>query len=183
MPEMPAVLASGDLFVCPSEAASTNLAVLEAQASGLPVVVMESGSARERVGSSAGVVCRSHADFIVETAAIVRTDARRKAMGSQRANMRCARIGRRTDGGVRGISRGVRRCQLFGAISSQPSFRRADAFSSNSTIVASTWRQSRIMLVCVARSSCSHATQPDATLCSIVNVACAPVPPVASQKS
>jgi glycosyltransferase involved in cell wall biosynthesis len=78
--EMPAVLASADLYVCPSDAVSTNLAVLEAQASGLPVVVMENGSARERVGSSAGVVCRSSADFIVETAGIVRTDARRKVM-------------------------------------------------------------------------------------------------------
>jgi len=79
--EMPAVLASGDLYVCPSDAVSTNLAVLEAQASGLPVVVMENGSARERVGASAGVVCRSSTDLIVETAGIVRTDARRKAMG------------------------------------------------------------------------------------------------------
>ena len=79
--DMPAVLASCDLYVCPSDAVSTNLAVLEAQASGLPVVVMEKGSARERIGSSAGVVCRSSADLIVETAGIVRTDARRKAMG------------------------------------------------------------------------------------------------------
>ncbi len=78
--EMPKVLASADLFVCPSETASTNLMVLEAQASGLPVVVMERGSARERVGGSAAIVCRSQADFIVETAALVRTDARRNAM-------------------------------------------------------------------------------------------------------
>lgn len=79
--EMPQVLASADLFVCPSEAISTSLAVLEAQASGLPVVVMESGSARARVAESTARVCRSHADFIVETAALVRTDARRAAMG------------------------------------------------------------------------------------------------------
>jgi len=78
---MPEVLASADVFVCPSEASSTNLAVLEAQASGLPVVVMEGGSARERVTDTTGRVCRSHADFIVETAALVRTDARRAAMG------------------------------------------------------------------------------------------------------
>ena len=79
--EMPQVLASADLFVCPSEAISTNLAVLEAQASGLPVVVMERGSARERVAESTACVCRSNADFIVETAALVRTDERRTAMG------------------------------------------------------------------------------------------------------
>jgi glycosyltransferase involved in cell wall biosynthesis len=78
---MPEMLASADLFVCPSTAISTNLAVLEAQASGLPVVVMEGGSARERVTDMTARVCRSHADFIVETAALVRSDARRNAMG------------------------------------------------------------------------------------------------------
>ena len=78
---MPKVLASADLFVCPSEAASTNLTVLEAQASGLPAVVLDRGSARERVAGPTAVVCRSQADFIVETAALVRTDARRNAMG------------------------------------------------------------------------------------------------------
>lgn len=79
--QMPQVLASADLFVCPSEASSTNLALLEAQASGLPVVVMQRGSARERVSDSTAIVCRCPADFIVETAALVRTDVRRKAMG------------------------------------------------------------------------------------------------------
>jgi glycosyltransferase involved in cell wall biosynthesis len=78
---MPEVLASADLFVCPSDAISTNLAVLEAQASGLPVVVMEGGSARERVTDMTARVCRSHADFIVETATLVRTTTRRAAMG------------------------------------------------------------------------------------------------------
>jgi glycosyltransferase involved in cell wall biosynthesis len=78
--EMPAVLASADLYICPSEAASTNLAVLEAQASGLPVLVMERGSASEHVGDSSAIVCRGHADFIVETAALIRTDTRRRAM-------------------------------------------------------------------------------------------------------
>jgi glycosyltransferase involved in cell wall biosynthesis len=63
---MPEVLASADLYVWPSEASSTNLAVLEAQASGLPVVVMERGSARERVEDTTARVCRSQADFIVK---------------------------------------------------------------------------------------------------------------------
>jgi glycosyltransferase involved in cell wall biosynthesis len=76
----PEVLASADLFVQPSEASCTNLIVLEALASGLPVVVMVGGSARERVAESTAVVCRSQADFIVETAALVRTEERRKAM-------------------------------------------------------------------------------------------------------
>lgn len=78
---MPEVLASADLFVCPSEASSTNLAVLEAQASGLPVIVMERGSASERVTAATARVCRSQADFIVETAALIRTDSRRAGMG------------------------------------------------------------------------------------------------------
>jgi glycosyltransferase involved in cell wall biosynthesis len=80
--EMPEVLASADVFVCPNETCSTNLAVLEAQASGLPVVVMEHGSARERVSKATAMLCRSHAEFIVETAALVRTDARRRTMGA-----------------------------------------------------------------------------------------------------
>ena len=77
---MPEVFASADLFVYPSEAISTNLGVLEAQASGLPVVVMEGGSARERTSNETAAVCRSHSEFIVATAMLVRTDERRKAM-------------------------------------------------------------------------------------------------------
>ena len=80
--EMPAVLASADFFVCPSETYSTSHAVLEAQAAGVAVAVMEQGSARERVTESTGVVCRSGVDLIVETASLIRTDARRKAMGA-----------------------------------------------------------------------------------------------------
>jgi glycosyltransferase involved in cell wall biosynthesis len=79
--DMPAVLASADLFVYPSEAISTNLGVLEAQASGLPVVVMEGGSARERTSNQTAIACLSHADFIVATAMLARTDERRKVMG------------------------------------------------------------------------------------------------------
>ena len=79
--EMPTVLASADLFVCPSECCSTNQVLLEAQASGLPVLVMERGSAPERVSECSGRVCRSTTDLIVETAALIRNDVRRKAMG------------------------------------------------------------------------------------------------------
>ena len=79
--QMPELLASADLFVSPSERQSTYHAVLEAQASGLPVVVMARGAAPERVGRDAAVICSCDADFIVHTAALVRTDARRVAMG------------------------------------------------------------------------------------------------------
>lgn len=78
--EIPHVLASADVFVCPSEAPSANHAVLEAQASGVPGVVMARGSGQERICGASGVLCRSHVDVIVETAALVRTAARRKGM-------------------------------------------------------------------------------------------------------
>jgi glycosyltransferase involved in cell wall biosynthesis len=78
--DMARIFASADVFVYPSEAISTNLALLEAQASGLPVVVMERGSACERTSESSALVCRSHADFVVGTATLVRTNERRRAM-------------------------------------------------------------------------------------------------------
>lgn len=96
--DLPAILASADLFVCPSEACSTNHGVLEAQASGLPAVVMENGSARERVSKWSGIVCRSMVDMIVETAALIRTDDRRLAMG------RAAREHARLQHGTGGLS-------------------------------------------------------------------------------
>ena len=181
--EMPRVLASADLFVCPNESASANLAVLEAQASGLPVVVMERGSACERVSESSAGVCRSQADFVVETAALVRTGLRRSAIGLAAREYAYARSGPRASLRCTPSIARLRRCHAFGAISSHPSFRRADAFSSNSAIVASTCCQSRIKLVRVARSSCSRATQPEATWCSIVKVAYGPGLPVVLQKS
>jgi glycosyltransferase involved in cell wall biosynthesis len=79
--QMPELLASADVFVSPSERQSTHHAVLEAQASGLPVVVMAKGAARERTTTDAAIVCRSDADFIVGTAALVRTEDRRASMG------------------------------------------------------------------------------------------------------
>lgn len=86
--EIPEMLASADLFVCPNEMRSTNHALLEAQASGLPALVMERGSAVERISEHSGRVCRSTVDLIVETAALVRNEVRRKAMG--RAARECA---------------------------------------------------------------------------------------------
>ena len=47
--QLPDILAASDLFVWPSEQPSAAHAVLEAQASGLPAVVMERGSGVERV--------------------------------------------------------------------------------------------------------------------------------------
>jgi hypothetical protein len=42
---------------------------------------MTKGAARERSTSDAAIVCRSDADFIVGTAALVRTEDRRASMG------------------------------------------------------------------------------------------------------
>jgi phosphatidylinositol alpha 1,6-mannosyltransferase len=79
--DMPVVLASADLFVSPGEGSSTSHAVLEAQACGLAAVVMEQGSARERICGGSGVICRSTVDMIVETASLIRTPSRRMMMG------------------------------------------------------------------------------------------------------
>ena len=80
--DIPEAMASADLFVCPSATCSTNHAVLEAQAAGLPTAVMEEGSARERVSGLSAVLCRSSVDLIVETASLIRNAARRKAMSA-----------------------------------------------------------------------------------------------------
>lgn len=81
-------LASADLFVSPGERDSAAHAVLEAQAAGLPCVVMETGSAAERVSDASSIVCRSAVDLIIGTAALVRDPARRREMG--RAARSCA---------------------------------------------------------------------------------------------
>ena len=78
---MPEILASADLFVSPGERDSAAHAVLEAQAAGLPCVVMETGSAAERVSNASSIVCRSAVDLIIGTAALVRDPARRREMG------------------------------------------------------------------------------------------------------
>jgi glycosyltransferase involved in cell wall biosynthesis len=79
--DMPAILASADVYLCPHQASSTNLALLEAQASGLPIVAMEGGSACERVSAATAILCSADAHFIVETAALVRTETRRRELG------------------------------------------------------------------------------------------------------
>ena len=117
---------------------STNHALLEAQASGLPALVMERGSAAERISERSGCVCRSTVDLIVETAALVRNDVRRKAMGKA-AREHALQQG--LDAAVAPLFaeyRAQRQIQALVGSSAQPSFRRADAFNSNSAMVAST---------------------------------------------
>lgn len=78
---MPEMLASADVFVSPGECDAASHALLEAQACGLPCLVMESGSAPERISAQSGIVCRSLVDLIVETASLVRDAARRTEIG------------------------------------------------------------------------------------------------------
>ena len=96
-PALAEALASADLFAWPSEASSTALAVLEAQASGLPVVLMERGSGRERVSDASAIACQSESDFIIATAGLVRTATRRRAMAH---DARCHAIAQRWGDGL-----------------------------------------------------------------------------------
>jgi glycosyltransferase involved in cell wall biosynthesis len=77
---MPELLASADVFIAPGDRDSAAHAVLEAQASGLPCVVMNDSSAGERVSPASALRCGSLVDMIVETAALVRDASRRVAM-------------------------------------------------------------------------------------------------------
>jgi len=57
--DLATVMASADLFLWPGEASTAGLVLLEAQASGLPVLVTSGGNAREHMRPGVtGVVCR-----------------------------------------------------------------------------------------------------------------------------
>jgi glycosyltransferase involved in cell wall biosynthesis len=77
------VFASADLFVFPSQTDTAGNVVLEAQASGLPVVVSSGGGAREQmVADQTGLICDSDAADAWATAvsAIVSQPSRHRAM-------------------------------------------------------------------------------------------------------
>jgi glycosyltransferase involved in cell wall biosynthesis len=76
-------LASADLFVFPSDSDSAGNVVLEAQASGLPVLVSERGGPSEYIRPGVtGIICRSGDGeaFAHEAALLVREGCRRRAM-------------------------------------------------------------------------------------------------------
>jgi glycosyltransferase involved in cell wall biosynthesis len=78
------VFASADLFVFPSITDAAGTAVLEAQASGLPVVVAGSGGPREQMrDGETGVVCDTEnaTAWALAIAALLRDRDRRVAMG------------------------------------------------------------------------------------------------------
>lgn len=55
---LPELYSGADVFVFPSATATFGLSVLEAQASGLPVVGVRAGALPERVDAETGVLCR-----------------------------------------------------------------------------------------------------------------------------
>ena len=69
--ELAEALASSDLFVMPGDEDGA-AAVLQAQACGLPVVVMEQRCASEYASDHGSLRCRALTDFLVDTAALIR---------------------------------------------------------------------------------------------------------------
>lgn len=79
-----AAMASADLFVFPSATDTAGNVVLEAQASGLPVIVADAGGPRENMrNGSTGYVCRAGdaEDFASRVAGLLLDPARRASMG------------------------------------------------------------------------------------------------------
>jgi glycosyltransferase involved in cell wall biosynthesis len=82
--DLATAFASADLFVFPSATDTFGCVVLEAMASGMPVIVTDGGGARESVRDGAtGFVARAGdaADFAAAIARLARSDAARRAMG------------------------------------------------------------------------------------------------------
>ena len=105
--------------------------------------------ARTRGSNRRRVVCRSHADFIVETAGIVRTDARRKAMGI------AAREYAMRQEWDEGLTRGVRRIPRRGGGVTRSARSRASLHFAEPTLLTRTapsWLQRG-----ASRESCSSA--------------------------
>jgi len=78
-------LASADLFLFPSDTDSAGNVVLEAQASGLPVILSDAGGPKEYVRPDvSAMVCRAGdvASFGVGAAQVLRSAPRRRSMGA-----------------------------------------------------------------------------------------------------
>ena len=88
------VFASADLFVFPSRTDTAGNVVLEAQASGLPVVVADAGGPRENIVSGiTGLVCESADGRLWANAAatLLRNGDLRRAMGVAARRYACGR--------------------------------------------------------------------------------------------
>ena len=76
-------MASADVFLFPSRTDTAGNVVLEAQASGLPVLVTPDGGPRENMQDDVtGVICAEVGQFAGALAGFVRTPARRQAMAA-----------------------------------------------------------------------------------------------------
>jgi glycosyltransferase involved in cell wall biosynthesis len=81
--EVAIAMASADVLVCPSDRDTTGHVVLEAQASGLPVIVSRYGASREQmIDGETGFVCDADEplDFGLRTAQLVSDPQRRRRM-------------------------------------------------------------------------------------------------------
>jgi glycosyltransferase involved in cell wall biosynthesis len=75
-------MASTDLFVFPSRTDTAGNVVLEAQASGLPVLVSDAGGPRENIrAGQSGFVCCGCEDFASRTIELLRSPSMRRRMG------------------------------------------------------------------------------------------------------
>jgi glycosyltransferase involved in cell wall biosynthesis len=77
------VMASSDVFVFPSRTDTAGNVVLEAQASGLPVLVTDQGGPRENMrAGETGFVCGDLADFIHRATELLACAGRRLRLGA-----------------------------------------------------------------------------------------------------
>jgi glycosyltransferase involved in cell wall biosynthesis len=83
--DVPALMASADVFVFPSRTDTLGNVVLEAQASGLPVLVSDEGGPRENmINGETGFVCagRDHSEMMLHLHRLARDPARRQRMAA-----------------------------------------------------------------------------------------------------
>jgi glycosyltransferase involved in cell wall biosynthesis len=75
-------MASADVFVFPSRTDTAGNVVLEAQASGLPVLVSDAGGPRENIlAGDTGYICNGFEDFAARADELLRCAAQRATMG------------------------------------------------------------------------------------------------------
>jgi glycosyltransferase involved in cell wall biosynthesis len=80
--EVAVAMASSDLFVFPSRTDTAGNVVLEAQASGLPVLVSDAGGPRENIrAGQSGFICSACEDFASHTIELLRHPSLRTRMG------------------------------------------------------------------------------------------------------